>query len=168
MSGLPDLYATHPFWTWMALAAGLLAAEVATGSGWLLWPAASAGIVATLASFAGLSPAAALVTFAALTIVTTFLARRYLPRPLRPRGHDINDNVARLMGHEGRAVSAFQGQLGRVFIDGKEWAAELAEGEELEAGARVRVVGVSGARLRVRGDNSVPPDARLPGLHVEG
>jgi membrane protein implicated in regulation of membrane protease activity len=38
-----------------------------------------------------------------------------------------------------------------VFIDGKEWAAELDEGEALEAGSAVEVTGVTGARLRVRG-----------------
>lgn len=147
---LPDLYLAHPFWIWAALGAALLAVEVATGSGWLLWPAASAGVVAVVAAMVDVGPATAVVIFAVLTIVTTFLARRYLPGTLRPRGHDINDNIARLVGHEGRAVSAFADHHGRVFIDGKEWAAELADGEAIEAGARVQVVGVHGARLQVR------------------
>jgi membrane protein implicated in regulation of membrane protease activity len=151
MSFVADLFASHPFWAWIAVAAAVLAVEIATGSGWLLWPAASAGAVALLAGFAGLDPAPALGVFAGLTIVTTFLARRYLPRSLGAAGHDINDNVARLVGHHGRAVAAFEGQHGRVFIDGKEWAAELADGAELAAGARVEVVGVQGARLQVRG-----------------
>jgi membrane protein implicated in regulation of membrane protease activity len=151
MDLLAELYATHPLWVWLGLAAALLAAEVATGSGWLLWPAASAAAVALLAGFAGLAPAPSLAVFAGLTIVTTFVARRYLPHPLLTHGHDINDNVARLVGHQGRAVAAFQGQHGRVFIDGKEWAAELDDAAEIAAGARVEVVGVQGARLRVRG-----------------
>ena len=62
---------------------------------------------------------------------------------LRHPSGDINDNVARLGGHQGRA--------GRVFIEGKEWAAELDEGEALEAGSRVEVTGVAGAHLKVRG-----------------
>ena len=151
MTQLPELYAAHPLWIWMGLAAALLAVEVATGSGWLLWPAASAAVVAVLAGFAGLEAAPALVIFALLTIVTTFLARRYLPPAVAGRERDINDNVGRLIGHHGRAVSAFRDQSGRVFIDGKEWAAELADGDALEAGAAVEVVGVSGARLQVKG-----------------
>ena len=140
------------FWLWIALGAGLLAIEVITGSGWLLWPAASAGVVALLVRFAGVSLEAAVLTFTVLTIVTTLLARRYLPRSLlRHAGRDINDNVARLVGCQGRAVAAFKDRTGRVFIDGKEWAAELDEGEALEAGARVEVTGVAGAGLRVRG-----------------
>ncbi|EJL25398.1 hypothetical protein PMI01_04370, partial [Caulobacter sp. AP07] len=41
MDGLMLFYMTHPFWVWLAVAAIFLAAEVATGTGWLLWPAAS-------------------------------------------------------------------------------------------------------------------------------
>jgi len=148
---LTALYAAHPFWAWIALAAALLAVEVATGSGWLLWPAASAAAVALLAVFAGVAPMAALLTFAVLTILSTLLARRYLPHALlHPPHGDINDNVGRLVGHQGRVVRAFHGRTGRVFIDGKEWAAELDEGEALEAGARVEVTGVAGAALKVR------------------
>ncbi|MDB5423568.1 MAG: hypothetical protein JWQ29_984 [Phenylobacterium sp.] len=152
MPDLASLYATHPFWVWIALAAALLAVEVATGSGWLLWPAASAGIVALMVTFGGLDLAQAALVFALLTISLALLARRYLPKSLfHPPAHDINDNIARLVGHHGNVVAAFKGRSGRVFIDGKEWAAELDEGEALEAGARVEVTGVAGAHLRVRG-----------------
>ena len=151
MPDLTTLYANHPFWMWIALAAALLAVEVVTGSGWLLWPSASAGAVAVLASVAELSFAPAVLAFAVLTIASTVLARRYLPRSLlHPSPQDINDNVARLVGHHGRAVSAFHGRAGRVFIDGKEWAAELDEGDGLAAGSRVEVTGVVGAHLKVR------------------
>ena len=150
MSLLTDIFASHPFWAWVGVAAALLAAEAATGSGWLLWPAASAAVVAVVARFAGLDPTPAWGLFAGLTIVTTFVARRYLPIGPGRHGHDINDNIARLVGQQGRAVAAFRDRRGRVFIDGKEWAAELSQGAELDAGARVEVVGVDGARLTVR------------------
>jgi hypothetical protein len=151
MPDLTTLYATHPFWVWVALGAALLVVEVATGSGWLLWPAASAGITALLVTFGGLDLPQAALVFALLTISLALLARRYLPKSLvRHPGHDINDNIGRLVGHHGNVVAAFKGRSGRVFIDGKEWAAELDEGEALEAGSRVEVTGVSGAHLRVR------------------
>lgn len=151
MPSLADLYLHQPFWVWMALGAALLAVEVATGSGWMMWPAASAGLVAVLSQVLHLSLAESVLGFAVLTIASTLLARRYFPRSLVPHTHDINDNVARLVGHQGKAVDAFRGRAGRVFIDGKEWAAELDDGEALDAGARVEVVGVRGAHLRVRG-----------------
>jgi membrane protein implicated in regulation of membrane protease activity len=96
------------------------------------------------------STATAILAFAVLTIASTLLARRYLPRAEAVAGGDINDNIGRLVGHHGSAVAAFAGSKGRVFIDGKEWAAELDDAEALEAGANVEVVGVHGARLKVR------------------
>ncbi len=152
MTDLTLFHDLHGFWLWVALAAAFLAIEALTGSGWLLWPAAAAAVVAALVRFSGLSLEAAVLTFAVLTIVTTLLARRFLPHSLFHRGsRDINDNVERLLGHQGRAVAAFKNRAGRVFIDGKEWAAELDEGEVVEAGAAVEVTGVAGAALKVRG-----------------
>ncbi|WP_296597816.1 NfeD family protein [Phenylobacterium sp.] len=145
------LYAAQPFWVWAGLAAAILAAEVVTGSGWLLWASASAAVTAAVVGLLDVDGPTTLLLFALLTIASTLLARRYLPRDVAaaPAG-DINDNVGRLVGHRGSAVKRFAGGEGRVFIDGKEWAAELAEGESLEAGAHVEVVGVDGARLKVR------------------
>lgn len=150
MDTILGLVADQPFWLWAGLAAALLAAEVATGSGWLLWASASAAVTAVVVALLEFNTPTAVLVFAVLTMVSTLLARRYLPRPADAPGGDINDNVARLMGHRGSAVEAFQHRAGRVFIDGKEWAAELDDGEALEAGASVEVVGVQGACLRVR------------------
>jgi hypothetical protein len=90
------------------------------------------------------------VIYAGVTIAVTLTARRYMPRSLTTHSHDINDNVGRLVGHHGLAVGGFKGRAGRVSIDGKEWAAELEDGEAPEAGARVEVTGVHGSRLKVR------------------
>jgi membrane protein implicated in regulation of membrane protease activity len=150
MDLLSGFYAAHPFWTWICIAALLLAAEVATGSGYLLWPAASAAVTGLLAGL-GLGLPAELLAFAVLTIASTLLSRRYLPRPLKPHGPDINDPHGRIVGHRGQATSAFRQGRGRVLVDGKEWAAELEGAGELAEGADVQVTRVlSGARLKVR------------------
>lgn len=147
-----SFYLAHPFWIWGAVAALFLVAEAMTGSGWLLWPAGVAALVALLATFAGLTPFDAVLVWVLLTISSILLARRYLPKSLfRPADADINDSSGRIIGHQGRAVVAFVGRSGRVFVDGKEWAAELEGGETLAAGARIEVTGVVGAQLRVRG-----------------
>ena len=95
-------------------------------------------------------------------MASTYAARRWLPRRVRAPGTDINDTRTRLIGHEGEGVAAqtaSSGGLaggpsaagdGRVFIDGKEWAAELVGGGPPLPGQRVRVVEViGGARLKV-------------------
>lgn len=145
-----ELAFANPFWVWAAVAAALLAVEVVGGTGWLLWPAASAAATAVLSLALETGwPAEALV-FAALTIATTYAARRFWPSRDPGEIADINDNIGRLIGHHGRATHIFAGGAGRVFIDGKEWAAELEEASDVAVGVEVEVTGVSGARLRVR------------------
>jgi membrane protein implicated in regulation of membrane protease activity len=151
MDAIYAFYLTHPFWVWLAAGAVLLAVEVMTGSGYLLWPAAAAAIVGLATLGLRLGFPVELGLFAALTLVMTLLARRYLPNPFRPSGPDINDTVTRLIGHRGHAASDFEGRHGRVFVDGKEWAAELATGDELVTGAEIQVVGFAGgAMLKVQ------------------
>lgn len=143
MDAFLTFYADYSLWIWMGLAAGLLAIEILTGSGWLLWAAASAAAIGTLGAVIALTPTMALLAFAILTIVSTLLARRYMPARASDGG-DINDNVARLLGQRGAVVSA-----GRVAIDGKEWPA-VSEDGALKPGVPVEVVRVDGARLTVR------------------
>jgi membrane protein implicated in regulation of membrane protease activity len=150
MTGLLEVFADHAFLAWMALAAVFLTIELLTGSGWLLWPAASAAVVGVINAGPDQSLAAQAATFAALTTASTYAGRRWLGRPSR-HGHDPNDPLTRLIGHQGEAATAFEGGRGRVFVDGKEWAAELVGDGPLAPGGRVEVVAlVGGARLKVR------------------
>ena len=149
MSPLAEFYLAHGFWLWLAVAGAVLAVEIAFGSGWLLWPAASAAAVAVVSLFTD-SATVEIGLFAVLTIVTTLGARRFWPRRTEA-APDINDNVARLVGHPGRVTAAFVNSAGRVLVDGKEWAAETEDGSPLDLEAIVEVTGLSGgSRLRVR------------------
>ena len=147
-----ELYlSAHPILVWMALGAVLLATELHTGSGWLLWPAGSAAVTggATLI-LSSLDPPGQIVAFAALTVISTYAGRRFL-RPEAHQRSDVNETHARVIGHAGKVVADFQAGLGRVFVDGKEWSAENETGGALTKGAVIEVVAVlGGARLRVR------------------
>lgn len=149
MSTWAALAEQQPGWAWLGVAAVLLCMELATGSGYLLWPSASAAVVAGLAflHLPGGWLAEALV-FAVLTIGSTYAARRWWP-PMSPvtAGAGLSDSRTRLVGAEGEAV----GSGSRVFVDGKEWAAEAEGGAALVPGARVQVTAVvDGGRLKVR------------------
>ena len=150
MDVISSFYFSQPHWVWAGLAAGLLAIEVLTGSGWLLWVSASAGVSGLVVGLTNTNAPTTVLIFAALTLVSTLTARRFLPRASMPTGHDINDNIARIVGHHGSATGPFKGGAGRVAIDGKEWAAQLDEGDTLETGAPVEVTGVEGSQLKVR------------------
>jgi membrane protein implicated in regulation of membrane protease activity len=57
------------------------------------------------------------------------------------------------VGKEGETAEPFKAGLGRVFIDGKEWAAELEGGGELAARVKVEVTAIlGGARLKVKAE----------------
>ena len=150
MHGLMSFYATHPFWVWLAVAAIFLAIEVATGTGWLLWPAAAGLLVGLLTLALPLGAPLELGLFAVLTIAATYLARRFLKPVLDAGNPDLNDPSLRLVGRDGEALDGFQNGKGRVFVDGKEWAAIAPEGEPPAAGQKVLVVAVDGAVLTVR------------------
>ncbi|MCA3720657.1 NfeD family protein [Phenylobacterium sp.] len=150
MAGVIELLAAQPFWFWGGLAVALLAIEAATGTGWLLWPSASAGAVALLALVLDPGWTGQAVFFAVLTLVTTFGARRYFPRGGAAAYGDINDTSTRLVGQAARTVDAFHKGEGRIALDGKEWAAHLEGGGSLAAGAEVEVIGVRGSILEVR------------------
>jgi membrane protein implicated in regulation of membrane protease activity len=143
-----DWILLHPFALWIAVGAILLAVEVATGSGWLLWPAGAAAVTAGLAFILPLGLPVQAMIFAVLTIVTTLVGRHFFPR--HAAGADINDTRKRLRGLEGVAAADFQAGHGRVFVDGKEWAAELQGAAVLARGVKIVVTGVEGARLTVR------------------
>ena len=154
MFDLAAFYAAHPFWSWMAAAALLLAVEVGTASGYLLWPAAAAGIAGLAGVLAPqIGAPRQIAIFAVLTIAATFLARRYLPRRVVQKGPDVNDRAGRLVGRYGETVGDFQGGCGRVFVDGAEWIAEMdPDAAPPPPGCRVEVVDVlGGGRLKVRG-----------------
>jgi len=150
MDGLALFYMAHPFWVWLAVAAIFLAAEVATGTGWLLWPAASAALVGMLTLVVNPGLPIEVGLFAVLTIAATYLSRRFLQPVLDGQVQpDLNDPTLRLIGRDCE-VLAFENGKGRVFADGKEWAAVVQDGLPPAAGQRVMIVAIDGAVLTVR------------------
>lgn len=151
MGGLSDFILSHPLWGWMAVGAVFLAVEVATGSGWLLWPAGSAALTGLITLFLPINQPEQIAVFGVLTIITTYIGRRYLRGVRAAASIDVNDPLLRLVGHRGEAVADFDGEDGRVFVDGKEWSAVLDGAGPLAAGTKVEVIAVvGGARLKVR------------------
>jgi membrane protein implicated in regulation of membrane protease activity len=144
-----EFYESYPMWTWFIVAAIILATEVSTGSGWLLWPAACAAVVGVLAAFVRvLGFPGELLVFAVLAIASSLTANKYLkPKDTHP-GVDINDRSGALVGKTGKVVEVSATGRVRVNVDGSEWDAETAS--DLAEGAKVRVTQVlSGSRVQV-------------------
>ena len=150
MGAAEAMFFAHPFWLWIALGGVFLIGELMTGSGWLLWPAGAAAATGVATTIWPMGGAYQIVLFVLIAVVATYLGRRFLP-PARGGKGDINDPAPRLVGRQGEAVAAFKAGLGRVFVDGKEWAAELEGGGELAVKSKVQVTEIlGGARLKVK------------------
>lgn len=150
MDWLVQLYATQPFWIWLAVGVVILGIEVTIGTEWLLWPAASAGVVAVLTALGlPLGIVGELALFAVLTVIFTVTARKLIKRVNPTDAADINDRDLRLVGQRAQVVQAFVDGRGRVFVSGSEWPADI-EGANPLAGESVIVEAVSGPRLKVR------------------
>ena len=173
MAVLDALYRQDPFWIWLAAGCLFVALNLATGTNRLMWPAVAAvlmalsellglrlGLTLEAGLFAGLTAAAVAGAYL-LALRARVDARspgrdRPVKGPVRTGASGGQDQSARLVGRIGRASSEFANGVGRVWIDGAEWRAELAGGEEgLPEGAPVRVVRViGGIRLQVNALNA--------------
>jgi len=166
MALIEALYLQDPFWIWLAVASLFVALNLASGSSFLMWPGVAAAIIATL-EIAGLRLGlrAEAGLFVALTVVMLAVALRR-PRtevtvaatPTRARVSKSTldpgrqEQTARLVGRIARSTCEFANGVGRVWIDGAEWGAELdGAGETLPEGESVRVTRVvGGIKLQVR------------------
>ncbi len=137
-------------WHWLVVALAFLAAELMTGSTFLLWPAAAAVLAALAAWLLPDASAADWVAFGAASIVLTLMGPRYVRgRWLNPRGDDtLNDRAREMVGATGEAADAFVNGLGAVKLGDTVWRATASE--TIAAGDRVEVVSVSGATVAVR------------------
>lgn len=120
---------TQAFWIWLTLGILLLGVEVFLGTQWLLWSAASAGVVAVVC-LTGLpfGIVAQVITFASLSLAMSLLTRKFLKVP--DGGPDVNEPNARLIGKQAEVLSGFEfvaggERTGRVSFEGVEWPAVL-------------------------------------------
>ncbi|MDX2236082.1 MAG: NfeD family protein [Hyphomonadaceae bacterium] len=143
-------------WHWLVVALVFLAAELMTGSTYLLWPAAAAVLAALAAWLLPGAPAADWALFGAASIALTLMGPRYVRgRWLNPRGDDtLNDRAREMVGAKGEAADAFVNGLGAVKLGDTVWRATASE--PIAAGERVEVVSVSGATVAVRRAASMP------------
>jgi membrane protein implicated in regulation of membrane protease activity len=149
-----DFLASMPFWHWWVLAVVLLMIEIATGTTYFLWPAASAAVV----GLADLWPLdgqwrAQLVLFAVLTVVLTVFATPRV-RPLLQKGQTdhltLNERGAQKIGRRAIVDEAFVSGAGRVRLGDTVWAAESEGAAAFDKGAEVEIVRVDGAKLVVK------------------
>ncbi len=144
------------FWIWLTLGILLLGIETFLGTQWLLWAAASAGLVAVVC-LTGLpfGFVAQVAVFLVLSVVMALLTRRFLKSP--GHGEDINDPNRRMVGKQAEILSGFElvpggERTGRVMFNGVEWPAVLDDAGDISLTGKDRVVvaKISDGRLHVK------------------
>lgn len=137
-------------WHWLALGLAFLVAELASGSTYLLWPAASAWLVGLLLFFLPIGVGGQLLIFAGATIALTLTGHRYVRGRWLTQGGDpqLMEPGLRFRGRQAVAAGPFEHGVGRVRLDDTEWRAESLDA--IGAGEKVEVLAVEGATLKVR------------------
>jgi len=136
------------FWHWWVFATALIAIEVFAPSTVFLWPAIAAAIVGfSLLAFDGMGWEVQALLFAALTVISIVAWRAYArTRPLLSDDPTLNRRAEQLTGRVVTLKDPIVDGRGRIMIDGIAWT---VEGEDMEAGCGIRVIGIDSAVLKV-------------------
>jgi membrane protein implicated in regulation of membrane protease activity len=151
MEALTNNWAGFGALTWLGIGAALLAAELLTGTAYLLWIATAAALTAALAAiFPEASLPLQMVAFALFALATTVAGRSFFRPDTTPsEDPNLNSPLQRHIGQTSVAVDNFVGGMGRVRLGDTEWAAKTYDGAEPASGSVLVVTGVEGAVLHV-------------------
>jgi membrane protein implicated in regulation of membrane protease activity len=144
MSILTDLV----FWHWWVLAAVLVGLEMVVPTTLLLWPglaAAATGFVLFLVP--GMEWQPQVFVFAILSVIAVALARVYYRmRPQATEDSGLNRRADRYINQQFTLDAPIVNGQGKLRVDDTTWR---ITGNDMAAGARVRVTSVDGDVLRV-------------------
>lgn len=137
-------------WHWLGLGLALLATELLGMAGYCLWLGLSALLVAGLMLGIPLSWQLQWCSFAAFSLVTTWLWwRRQLTHDKRSdASRTLNQKQKQLIGRSATVAEDVQVGQFRLQIGDSTWIAECDT--PLSAGQRVEVIAVDGTVLKVR------------------
>lgn len=137
----------EPHWSWMILALILGIAEIIVPGVFLIWIGTAALVTGLLTWLLPLPVAAQFVIFAVGAVGAVYMGRRYLKEnPIESSDPLLNDRIARLIGRQVTVVEPITGGEGKVKVGDTVW---LAAGPDAPTGARMRIIGADGARLKV-------------------
>ena len=146
---------TEMVWFWLGIMAVAVFVEMGTMSLVSVWCAVGA-LVTVFAAYAGASPAAQILLFVIVSIITAATVRPLAKKYADP--HKIATNADRLLGMEARVTEDIDNTkpAGAVYVDGKTWTARSVDGEVITTGEVVEIERMEGVKLIVRAKAAVP------------
>lgn len=137
----------NPVWFWAAVAAILLAGEVATGTFVLVFFAAAAVATALIALIAPLSFWGQLVCFGATGLISLLVGKRWVMARIRKLGAEGYSNDS---GQEFLSSASLEpGAEGSLSYQGAPFTAINCGTHSIKVGDRVRVIGTQGIKIQV-------------------
>lgn len=134
-------------WNWFIIAVVLLVLETVVPGAHFVWFGIAAAIVGALALATGIVWQWQLIIFALVAMATVFVVRRYAnPASATSDEPDLNVRGAQYIGRILTVVEDIRQGRGKVRVGDTVWH---AEGEDVAAGTKVKVVGVDGTALVV-------------------
>ena len=146
---------TGMVWTWLAVMALAVFAEMSTMALVSVWCAVGA-LAAVFAAYFGAPLAAQLLLFIGVSIVTAAVVRPLAKKYADP--YKVPTNADRLVGRQAKVTEAIDNAAatGAVYADGKTWTARSADGAVIPKGETVEVAAMEGIKLIVRAKAAVP------------
>lgn len=136
-----EYFAANLWQMWALVAIVCLITELTGGDFFIMCFAIGAALTAVL-SFLPIGFYAQLLVFLVLSVLCIFFVRPFALKYLHSHKRERLSNVDALIGQNGRVSEPIaEGGYGRVAIDGDDWKAVSADGQGLEQGAKVKVVG---------------------------
>jgi hypothetical protein len=145
---MADYFSTLLFWHWWLLGLVLVVVEMVAPGFFLLWIGLAAGVTGLiLLILPGLGWEVQFLIFGVLAIASVAAARFYIRRnPIQTDDATLNRRGSQYIGHVFNLDEAIVNGVGKVRVGDGWWR---AEGPDLPAGERVKVVGVNGNMLKV-------------------
>jgi membrane protein implicated in regulation of membrane protease activity len=145
---MSEYFATLLFWHWWILALALIIIEMMAPGFFLMWIGGAAAVTGLITMLAPSLPwQAQFVLFGVLAIASVVGARYYFKRnPIETTDATLNKRGAQYIGRTFSLEEAIVNGFGKVRVGDSVWR---AEGPDLPAGDRVKVIGVDGAALKV-------------------
>ncbi len=139
---------TLVYWHWWVLAVGLIILEIFAPGAIFMWMGIAAGIVGfILMLFPDISWQVQFVIFSVLSIASIVVWYFYLKKnPTKTDQPTLNRRGHQYVGRTFTLEEAIINNVGKIKVDDSIWK---VEGENCDAGAQVKVVGVDGVVLRV-------------------
>ncbi len=144
---LQDFFYNLGSWNWFVVAVLLLVLETVVPGVHFVWFGIAAALVGIVALASGIAWQWQLIIFALVAMATVFVVRRFSnPASATSDEPDLNVRGAQYIGRIFTVVEDIRQGRGKVRVGDTIWH---AEGEDIAAGKRVKVVGVDGTALVV-------------------